>query len=326
MSSIKKTWLLAALVLLAQPWFGASWSQEKYPNKPVRIVVPVGPGSSADLLARFLADYLRRDLQTEFVIDNKTGAGGVLAGDFVAKSKPDGYTLALFNASVVTTVTVVNSNVSYDPIKDFTPIATLVTNPLTLIVNAGSKWNTLEQLLDDARKAPGKLACGIIGVGSHTHFNLELLKIASAADINRIPYTAGTGPIISALLGGHIACASLAWAAVESLVKGGKFRGLAVTSTIKDYPQIPTFASKGFPQASLEVFFALFGPARLPQEVMDRLLPAVDRIMTRQEDLAKIEKMGFSILYEAPGQLAERLRREVAVVREVARTASIKEE
>lgn len=323
----RKAWLVAAMVLLALPWFGASWSQDRYPSKPIRIVVALGPGSGADALARFLAaEPLRRDLQTEVIVENKAGAGGVIGGEFVARSKSDGYTLALFHASVVTTVTVVNQNVSYDPIRDFTPIANLVTNPLAIVVSAGSKWNTLEQLLEDAKKSPGKVACGIIGVGSHTHFNLELLKIASGADINRVPYAAGTGPIITALLGGHIDCTSLVWPAVEANIRAGKFRGLAVTSRIKGFPQVPTFASKGFPQASLEVFFAVFGPANLPQEVTAKLVPAFEKVMKDPEYQAKLEKMGFSILYEGPKQLGERVKHELEVVRDVAKKAGIKGE
>ncbi len=326
MSMRRKLWLTAAILVLAMSSLGISRAQDKYPSKPVKIVVALGPGSGADALARFLAEYLRRDLQTDFIVENKPGAGGVVGGDFLAKSKPDGYTMALFHASVVSTATVVNPNVSYDPIRDFTPIATLVTNPLALVVNAASKWNTLEQLLDDAKKAPGKIGCGIIGVGSHTHFNLELLKIASGANINRVPYSAGSGPIITGLLGGHIDCTSLVWPAVLGQIKAGKFRALAVTSRIKEFPQIPTFASRGYPQASLEVFFALFGPANLPREVMDKLVPALDRIMKDAEVQDKLEKIGFEILYEGPAQLADRLKKELVVVRDVARKAGVKQE
>ena len=125
-------------------------AQDKYPSKPVRIVVALGPGAGADALARFLAaGPLRSELGTEVIVENRAGAGGVVGGEFVAKSRPDGYTLALFHASVVSTVTVINQNVAYNPVRDFTPVANLVTNPLAVVVNAGSRWNTLVQLLDE---------------------------------------------------------------------------------------------------------------------------------------------------------------------------------
>lgn len=326
MFTMRKAWLIAGAALLALSWSGVSRSQDKYPNKLIRIVTAQGPGASTDVLARFLAEQLRRDLGTEIIVENKAGAGGIVGADYLARSRPDGYTLGLLHASVVSTATVINPNVSYDPIRDFTPVATLVTNPLGLAVSAASKWNTLEQLLDDAKKTPEKLACGIIGVGSHSHFNLELLKISSGAAFTRVPYAAGSGPIITALLGGHIQCTSLAWSSVDTQIKAGKLRGLAVTSPIKAHPEIPTFASKGFPQVSLEVFFAIFGPANLPPEVMARLVPAFDGVMKDRENQGRLEKMGFVILYESPGQLADRVKSELAVVRDVARKAGIRQE
>ena len=322
----RNDWLMACILALAV-FSGASSAQEPYPSRPIKLVVALGPGSGADALARFLAaEPLRRELRTEVIVENRAGAGGVVGGDFLARANPDGYTLALFHASVVTTATVVNANVSYDSIRDFTPIANLVTNPLAIVVSAGSRWNTLEQLLDDAKKAPGKINCGIIGVGSHTHFNLELLKISSGANINRVPFAGGTGPIITALLGGHIDCTSLVWPAVEGNVRAGKFRALAVTSRLKKFPQVPTFASRGFPQVNLEVFFAVFGPAKLPQDVMAKLVPAFENVMKDPNNLDKLERMGFSILYEGPRQLGDRVKHELEVVRDVAKKAGIMKE
>ena len=322
------TRLFAAVTTLSLTAFslaGLALAQDRYPSKPVKIVVALAPGAGADALARFLAaDPLRRELQTEVIVENRAGAGGVVGGEYVAKSKPDGYTIALFHASVVSTETVINPNVGYDPVRDFTPVATLVTNPLAVVVSASSKWTSLDQLIADAKQ--GNVSCGIIGVGSHTHFNLELLKIASGAALNRVPYAGGTGPIINDLLGGHVDCTSLVWPAVEGLVKAGKFRALAVTSPIKSFPQVPTFAAKGFPQASLEVFFAIFGPANLPPDVMAKLVPAFEKTMKNPEVQAKLEQMGFSILYEGPQQLGEHLKREIAVVRDVAAKAGIKHE
>ncbi len=314
--------LAAALTVLAS---GAAWSQERYPSKPIRIIVALAPGAGADALARYLAaDPLRRELGTEVIVENKPGAGGVVGGEYVAKAKPDGYTLALFHASVVTSEPAINPNLPYDSARDFTPVATLVTNPLAVVVSAGSKWNTLAQLLADARQ--DKVSCGIIGIGSHTHFNLELLKIASGANINRVPYAGGTGPIITDLLGGHVDCTSLVWPAVEGLVKSGKFRALASTSRLKNFPQVPTFASLGFPQASLDVFFAIFGPAGLPSEVMARLTPAFENVMKNAQVQAKLEDMGFSIDYEGPQKLAEHVKRELGVLKDVAKKAGIKHE
>jgi tripartite-type tricarboxylate transporter receptor subunit TctC len=324
---LKRNLQRTTLAALALGVAAAAWSQDKYPSKPIRLVVALAPGAGADALARFLAaEPLRRELGTEVIVENRAGAGGILGGDYLAKQKPDGYTLALFHASVVSTVTVINPNLPYNPIRDFTPVANLVTNPLAIVVSAGSRWTSLEQMIDESKKAPGKVACGIIGAGSHTHFNLELLKLASGADITRVPYSGGTGPIITDMLGGHLDCTSLVWPAVESLVKAGKFRALAATSAMKNFPQVPTFASKGYPQASLDVFFAVFGPAGLPPDVMAKLAPAFERTMKNPAVTEKLEQMGFAIQYQNAAQLAERVKHELALVADVAKKAGIKGE
>lgn len=326
MAAISTTSMLAAGVAVLG-LAGAAQSQDSYPSRPVRLMVALGPGAGADNLARFLAaDPLRRELGTEVIVENRAGAGGVVGGDFLAKSKPDGYILGLLHASVVSTATVVNQNVTYDPVRDFTPVANLVTNQLALVVNAGSKWTSLEQILAEAKKSPGTVNCGLIGLGSHTHFNVEVLKLASGAEFNLVPYAAGTGPILSALMGNQLDCTSLVWPAVDAYVKAGKFRALAVTSPVKELPQIPTFASKGFPQVSLEVFNAVFAPAGLPRDVLSRLETAFSRVMNDPKVIAQLEKQGYSILHEDSRKLAERVRHELGVVRDVFKRAGMKQQ
>jgi tripartite-type tricarboxylate transporter receptor subunit TctC len=312
--------LSLALALSLAP--AAATAQDKYPSRPVRIIVALAPGAGADALARFLAaEPLRKELGTEVVVENRAGAGGVIGGDAVAKSKPDGYTVGLFHASVVTTSTVLMPKVPYHPINDFTPVANLVTNPLAIVVGAGSRFGSLEQLLAEAKK--GKVTCGIIGSGSHTDINLALLRLASGVDLTRVPYSGGTGPILNDMMGGHLDCTSLVWPAVESFVRAGKLRGLAVTSPLKNFPQVPTFASRGFPQANLEVFFGIFGPAGVPQDVMGRLVPAFERTMKNPVYTDKLEGMGFRIHYLGPKELGELVKHELQVVQEVVKKTGI---
>lgn len=298
-------------------------AQDSYPTRPIRIIVANGPGSGADSMARLLSDALRQELNTDILVENKAGASGLVGGDFVAKSKPDGYTIGLFQASVLTTAAAINPKLPYDPIKDFTPLANLGVNPLAVIVSANSRWSTLGDFLSDAKENPGKRSCGIIGTGSHSHFNLELLSLASGTNILRVPYSGGTGDVITGLLGGHIDCASLVWAGISGQVKSGKFRVLAVTSRIKDLPTIPTFAQVGVPRASLEVFVGMFGPARLPRNVLDRLVPAVERSISDPKMVSNMDRIGFTVAYEGPRELAERIEKELVVVRDVAAQTGI---
>jgi len=313
-------------MLFAASLSGIASAQSQYPNKPIKLVVPLGAGSGTDALARILVEYLRDDLRTGFIVENRAGAAGVVGGDYVAKSKPDGYTLGVFQAAVLTTAAATNPNLPYDPIKDFTPLAIVGTNPLALVVMADARWKSLEEFLDEAKRRPGKISCGLMGLGSHSHFNLEILRLASGAEMARIPYSTGTGAIVAAMMGGHIDCSSQTWPAIVGQIKAGKLRALAVTSHIKEFPQIPTFASRGFAKAGLEVFYAVAGPANLPQEVVDTLVPALEKAIRNPANEANLQKMGFSVVYEGPRQLAERIQNELAIVKDVAAKIRIKQD
>jgi tripartite-type tricarboxylate transporter receptor subunit TctC len=312
----RKLAAISGMAWLALFSSGTVAAQDKYPSRPIKLVVALGPGSATDAMARMLADALRQDLKTEFIVENKPGAAGIVGGEFVARARPDGYTLGALHASVLTTAVAITPNIPYDPVRDFTPLATVGVNALAFAVSSSSNWKSLEEFLDDARKNQGKARCGLIGVGS----------LASGADITDVPYSAGTGAVITGLLGGHIDCTSLVWPAVSAQVRAGKFRVLAVTSPIREFPELPTFAAEGFPQASLEVFFGILGPAGLPRDAQDKLVPALAKAIRDPQLAANLEKTGFSVAYEQPRQLAERIEKELAVVREVARKAGIKQE
>jgi tripartite-type tricarboxylate transporter receptor subunit TctC len=300
--------------------------QETYPVRPIKIVVAVGPGSAADTLARILGEFLRQELKVEVVVDYKSGAAGVVGGDFLAKSKPDGYVIGVFQSSILTTAVAISSSTPYDPIKDFTHLANAGINSLALVVNENAPWKSLPDFLGHAKNNPGKVSCGIIGIGSHSHFNLELLKAAADVQFNSIPFKAGSAPAITALLGGHIDSASLIWPAVAEHVKARKLRALAFTGPIKGFSEVPTFGQLGFPKVNLEVFFGIYGPARLPKHVTARLVSALEKAMKDPAVVEKLEKMGFTVAYEGPQVLAERIKKELVVVREVATKAAIRVE
>jgi tripartite-type tricarboxylate transporter receptor subunit TctC len=319
--------LITVLTLLLLPWgLSETSAQEKYPSKPIKLIVPLGPGTVNDVVARTVGEALSRDLKTEITVEYRAGAGGVVGSDFLAKSSPDGHTLGVLNSSALTNSPAMMDKPPYDPLRDFTPIANVGAIPALLAINAASPWKTLEEFLTHARKNPGKVNCGTSGVGTSGHFNLELLKGAAGVQINHVPYKGGSPQNITALLGGHIDCASQVWSAVAGQVKGGKLRVLAVTSQVREFPQLPTFAQSGFPQVTLEVSFSFFGPANLPKEVAAKLVSAFEKAIKDPETSAKLEKAGFPVAYEGPKELSERIARELNVSREVARKAGIRPE
>lgn len=310
----KRGWIAACAVAAAYMHGGPATAQNEYPNRPVKIIVAIGPGSATDSFARLLADGLRTELKGDFIVENKAGAGGVIGGNFIAKAAPDGYTLGVLHSSVVTTSPAIQPAVHYDPRKDFTYLGNTVSNPVVLLVPGASPFKKLEDLVAAAKKDPGKYHTGIIGMGSHSHFNLELLKQASGAGLTRVPYSGGTSQIVADLMGNQVSSASLIWAGLGEFVKDGRIRALAATSPLKGFPDVPTFTERGYPKVHLEVFLAVVAPAGLPKEISDRLVPAIERVVKRPENEEMMSRLGYRVNYEPPAQAAKTITDELESV------------
>jgi tripartite-type tricarboxylate transporter receptor subunit TctC len=194
-----------------------------------------------------------------------------------------------------------------------------VSNPIVLLVPANSPFKKLEDLISAAKKEPGKYSTGIIGMGSHSHFNLELLKQTSGAGLNRVPYSGGTAPILNDIVGGQVDSASLIWAGLGEFVKSGKMRILAATSPLKGFPDVPTFQSKGYPKVHLEVFLSVVAPAGLPKEISAKLVPAIERIVKDPKNAETMERLGYRLNYESPAKAAETVNGELDIVSPLAR-------
>jgi tripartite-type tricarboxylate transporter receptor subunit TctC len=288
--------------------------------------VPIGTGSATDSLARQLAEALRAELKGDFIVENKTGAGGIIGTDAVAKAKPDGYTLGVFFSSVLTASPAVSSKLPYDPRKDFTPIAIVASNPIVLAVPTDSPYKSLDEFVTAAKKEPNKLTTGFIGIGSHSHFNLELLRIDGGADVNAVPFSGGMSPMLTALLGHQIDSGSALWAAFAPQVRGGKLRLLATATPLKEQPNVPTFGSKGFKRANMDVLSVVVGPAGMPPEVTATLARALEKIVADPKMAASVEKLGYVVTYGGPQRLAAHINEEITLLTQVARKADIKAE
>jgi tripartite-type tricarboxylate transporter receptor subunit TctC len=317
--------LIAASIALALTCTSGH-AQHAYPSRPVKIIVPLAPGAAVDQLARVLAESLRHELKGDFIVENKAGAGGIIGADFVAKAKPDGYTIGLFHSSVLSAAAATNPQLQYHPRTDFTPIAIVASNPIVLAVPSNSRFKTLEDFVQAARKEPGKYSSGFIGVGSHSQFNLELLNMDSGADILRIPYAGGGGALMSGLLGGHVDSASALWAFFAGQVAGGKLRLLATAVPLKDLPEVPTFASKGYKRANMEVLAVVVGPPHMPPEIANQIARAVERFVKTPKNIATLENQGFQVRYGNEQQLADYISEETTLLTNVAKKAGIKVE
>ena len=261
---------VAASVALGLCVFSAAQAQS-YPTKPLRIVVPFGAGGVADLTVRTVAQKMSEGLGQSVVIDNRPGAGGIVAAEMVAKSEPDGYTLLLMsNANAVSAG--LFKTLPFDPVKDFTPVSLMGTFDLAIVTSAESRFQTLPELLTWAKANPGKLNIGSINIGSTQHLTAELFKSVAGLDDQVVPFN-GTPAVMTALRGGQIDVALEVLSPVLPQIKGGAMRALAVTGPKRNaaLPQVPTAKEGGVPNLVATSWNGLGVPAKTPQAVVDRL-------------------------------------------------------
>jgi tripartite-type tricarboxylate transporter receptor subunit TctC len=265
-----------------------AFAQAKYPDRPIRLVIPFPPGGVYDATGRPWADKVKPHLGT-VVVENIGGAGSSLGTAAVARAQPDGYTILLGGTGGLVINPLASSHSPYDPIKDFEPIALLGTNPTLIDVHPSQPIRTLKALVDDAKANPGKLSYGSSGTGSINHLVGELFKSLTGTQITHVPYR-GAGPALTDLISGHIPMLvqSVTGQAIE-MHKTGKMRALAVTSTqrLPSAPDIPTAVEAGLPDLVSANFIGLFAPKGTPRPIVDQIAEAT-RIALADNELQRM--------------------------------------
>jgi tripartite-type tricarboxylate transporter receptor subunit TctC len=292
---MKKATLMLTVFFLSTA-LGGAWAAE-YPTKPITLYVGYAAGGATDTAARIVTNQVNKYLEQPMIVNNKPGGGSAVAADFVAKSKPDGYTL--FNSTITTVIqTVINPNNPFK-ITEFTPIVGLYSMPLVIVVKGDSKLNTIEELIDFAKKNPNKLNMGTPGVNSVHHFALELFKKEAGVEVNHIPFQ-GDAPGVVGVMGGHVDAAFLGLVAVAEHMKGGTMKGLVMTTAKRSpqFPNLPIMAEKGFPKTG-QIFSwgGVFAPAGLPGAILEKLSGAYQKAAPSQEVISQLEKVGFTATY-----------------------------
>jgi len=293
-------------------------AQPAYPARPIEVIIPFPPGGPADTAARIMQPKLSAALGVPLVLVNKSGGGGALAADYVSKSKPDGYTVFAATNAPVTIVAATQPDISYRP-ADFAAIGTSMTDVSVFVGKAGSPWKTLEEFVEYVRKNPGKLSYGSAGLGTVSFFAFELFKHAYGLDITHVPFQGG-GPVKNAIMGGHVTIASSGLNSFAPLMKSGDLIALATSAPkrVPAFPDVPTLAEKGFPDASLNIWMALFVPAKTPQGVVDTLAHALEQTMKEPSVVTAVEKAGMVVDYRGPSATAKLLETEYEAVKKVA--------
>ena len=285
---------------------------QAYPNKIIKLVNPYAAGGPFDLVAREVAKPLGDVLGQQIVIENRPGGGATLGADVVAKSAPDGYTLLLTGSPSQIIVPAMMSQPPYDGIKDFTPIAMIATVPNLIVAKPSLPVNSLKQLIDYAKEHPGKLSYGSPGNGSIGHLSIELLKKLAGIDMVHVPYK-GAAPAIADLLGGQIDIAMLNISAVLPHIRSGKMRAIVMGTRKRAelLPDLPTIEEAGFKGYDAGTWYGVFGPAHLPQPIVNTVYQGLAKVMASPEVKKRLQdQQGAEVTVLAPQAFAAHLQHE----------------
>ena len=315
--------LMAGAATLALPFAHAQ--AQSYPDRPIKLVVPFAPGGATDILGRLLATSLGERLGQPVVVENRPGAGTVVAGALVAKAPPDGYTLLLGASTTLTLNPVIRNPLPYDPLRSFTPLGLVADMGLVLVAHNETPARTLPELVALAKTDPDKLSYGSFGTGSSVHFGGEMLKTAMGMRMVHVPFN-GSSPSLTALMGGQVQVAVDTVVATTPLIKAGKIRPIAALGPqrLPLLPQVPTVAESGYPGFAMDTWFAFLAPAGLPAPIQKKLEKALADTMAEPAMKKKLVDIGLSPAWGPGSALQERIERELPQMRAVAARADIK--
>jgi tripartite-type tricarboxylate transporter receptor subunit TctC len=281
--------LAVLLVTIVSTHVGA----EDYPSRPIRIIVPFAPGGATDLIARVMAEKLTASMGQPVVVENKTGASGMIGADTVAKAAPDGYTLLLGSTAEIAINQSLYPKMAYDPAKDLAPITLTATTPLILVVNPATSARSVKDLVTEAKQHPGSISFASAGNGSVQHLSGELLKVLTSTDMVHVPYK-GAAPALRDLLAGQVTMFFSGMPPAMPHVKSGKLRAIAVTTARRSpaAPDVPTMAESGIEGFDISNWFGLLAPAGTPVAILDKLNAEAVKALALPDVKARLAAQG----------------------------------
>ena len=271
-----------------------------YPNRPIQLIIPYVPGATGDITARMLADELEKIIGVKIIPSNKPGAGTVLGAEAAVRSKKDGYTLFYGGASPFVYAPISNPEVvKYDSAKDVEPLGFHYFFPSVVGVKADAPWKNFKEFADYAKKNPGKIRISSIGVGSSTHFAIELLQSITGIKLIHVPFEGGEATV-TAVMGGHVEATLDGYGKLKPHVEGGRMRILLIEPKKLSHPEIPTLKELGYKRSLFATWFGLWAPAGIPEEARKVLVPAVEKAMKNTK--VRIENLGSICEYKSPAE------------------------
>ena len=311
---------LAAGLALA----GLPAAAQEYPSRNIRLVVPFPAGGGTDTVARILAPKLGEALKTTIIIDNVGGASGSIGHEAVARAPADGYTLLMATASTIATNPLI-SKVPWDPIKSFTPVSMLVVDPMPLILNPQVPASNVRELVALAKEKPGTLAMGSFGIGSVPHLAGELFNIVAGTKMLHVPYKGGA-QALNDVIGGHVSLMFNSVGAVSGPVASGKVKMIAIGAGKRSpgLPNIPTIRESGLPEFEASTWIGLYGPAKMPKPVVDRISKEMAMILKQPDVRERLVKMGMDMTTGTQDELRNSLERDLKLWGKVVQESNIK--
>jgi tripartite-type tricarboxylate transporter receptor subunit TctC len=320
-----RAFLCSAAVLYCAAGLPPSHAQPaKWPEKPVRMIVPLAPGGGTDIIARMFVARLSAEFGQQFVADNRSGAGGTIGAEIAARANPDGYTLITVPASYAANAALYR--VPYDPVKGIAPIGMITTGPLILTVHPAVPAKSLKEFVGLARSKPGTLNFGSSGTGSFSHLAAELFRQMSKTDLVHVPYK-GAGPVLTDLLGGQIQVFFGSGPSSAGHIRAGRLRGLAVT-TAQRSPALPDLPAIGemFSGYAADFWFGMWAPAGTPKDIVGRVNQALAQILKQPDVLERLRTDGYEPVGSTPEDFGRIIARDIATWRKVVKDGNIRVE
>jgi tripartite-type tricarboxylate transporter receptor subunit TctC len=321
-AKMHSTLLKAAGFLLA---LTTTVAAQEYPTKPVRVIVPFPPGGVNDTVGRMISTHLSERLGKQFVVDNRSGAGGVVGTELAANAPKDGYTLLI--VSLVNAVNPWLYKINHDPIQSFAPIAFLASAPNVLVVNPELPVKSVKELVALAKEKPGDLQYASAGVGSFMHLGAELFKLTAGIDMLHVPFKGG-GPAMVDIVGGHTKVGFATTITTSPLIRSGKLRPLGVGGSTRSpaLPDVPTIAEAGVPGYEVSNWIGIVAPAGTPAEIVAKLHQEVSAILDSAEVQKQFAVQGAEVVRMSPAQFGEFMVKELAKWERVVKEGRIKPE
>ena len=319
----KREFMQCGLALSVASVTGPLAAQQRFPNRPIKFVVPFAAGGGGDVVARLLAQRLTERINNPVVVENRTGAGGNIGSDFVLKSPPDGYTL--LNMSSTYPIQAAVSKLPFDPIADMQPIMMVSRDPVVVLVNTKSPLRTAADLSEAARRNPGKLSHGSAGVGSLAHLSMEELAFLMGVKLLHIPYK-GSSQAFNDLLGGSVDMMLTSVTFSAPYLKSGRVRALGVSGPVRQeaFPDLPTFEEQGIKNFNVVAWKAVAGPRGIPADVVAFLNTELNAVLKSKEVSEKFQSEGTTAVGGTPEQMMQVIRSDIARWKRVAELANVK--